>query len=735
MASLAEDVFNDAIDQESDGTAALAPLPPNEEEPTGETEFVAYDVVHALPGRVRLRIPRLKHDAAFAERYNRFVAAQPGVRAVRVNRACASVVVAYDLARLDPADAAAALTTLTRRQRDDAASRSPAAPPSWQRALLAPSVAVALGLLGAPPLAVAAGLAVATVPVARRALESLFGERRLNVDALDTTAVAMMAVQGNMVAAGGLLWLVALGEGIRERTARAARGDMASLLASLRRDAWVLRHGRPVRVAADRVAPGETVLVHPGELVLVDGVVRDGVALVDQSTLTGEAAPVRRAADDQVFAGTLVREGSLAVTAERVGDRTRASQIIRLQEQAPIQDTRAANYAARFADRLVPPTFALAAAAGVLTGNLSHAASILITDFATGIRVATPTAVLATLRQAARSGILLRSGRALEQLAEADTVVFDKTGTLTIGRPEVRHVRSFDQRWSPDHLLALAASAERGMQHPAAAAIRAAATQRGLALTEARSWRYHLGLGVAAQLGDYAVLVGSRRFLSEAGVATADPPDEAASASVVYVAIDGTLAGVIVSEDPIRPEAPAVLRALRERGVRRVLLVTGDRQEAGAYVGRQLGVDAVIAESFPEQKARVVQELAAAGYRVAFVGDGINDSPALAYADVSVSLRHGADVARETADVLLMDGGLAALPEARRLAQDGMRVVRQSVAIVAAPNAVALALAAAGRLSPVAATIINNGSTIVAGLNALRPLAQRPRATLAAGAA
>jgi Cu2+-exporting ATPase len=248
-------------------------------------------------------------------------------------------------------------------------------------------------------------------------------------------------------------------------------------------------------------------------------------------------------------------------------------------------------------------------------------------------------------------------------------------------------------------------------------------------------WRYHLGLGVSAAIDGHAVLVGSARFLQAQGVVVDDRAGARQAATIIYVAVDGDLGGTIVCEDPIRPEAPGVLEAVRHAGVRYTMLLTGDSYGAADAVARQLGIDQVVAESFPEQKAAIVRELHDRGYRVAFVGDGINDSPALAYADVSVSLRHGADVARETADIVLMERGIAALPEAIQICRDGLRTIRQSIGIVAVPNALALGLAAAGLLSPVAATVLNNGSAIVAGLHALHPLRRLKRGPAAATSA
>ena len=687
----------------------------------------AATVVHRMPGRVRLRIARLKADDAFAHRYARYVATRPGIREVRVQRACASVVVVYDPQQWPPAEAVAMLTDLAEQELagplTDDTSRPTAPDHPWWHGLLAPTAALGISLLGAPPLLATAGLAIAALPIARRAAHALAHERRFNVDALDTTAITVLVAQGSLVTPAGLAWMVALGEGLRERTARASRREAATLLASLQRLAWVLRDGRPTAVPADAIVPGETVFLHPGELVPVDGTILSGDALLNQSALTGESAPVLRGIGETVLAGTLLQEGAVRVRAERVGGATHASRIVQLLDDAPTHDTRAANHAAQFADRLVVPTLGAAALMAGLTGSMRRAASILILDMATGIRVAAPTAVLSTMRRATRSGIVLRSGRAIEQLAEADAVVFDKTGTLTLGRPTVAAIYAIGDRWTPDQLLALAASAERGVHHPAAAAIRAEATRRGVPIVDPSAWEYHLGRGVSATIEGHDVLVGSTHFLKEQGVKRlAKAPACPLVGSTASVAVDGDLVGVILSEDPLRPEAPAVVDALRRGGIRRIVVLTGDRRDVGREVGRRLGVDEVIAESFPEQKVEAVQDLRSRGYHVAFVGDGINDSPALAYADVSVSLRHGADVARETADILLMDHGLRGLPEAVRISRAGMRTLRQGIGIVAAPNALAFALTVVGRLNPLGATLLSNGSALAAGAHALSPM-------------
>ncbi len=391
---------------------------------------------------------------------------------------------------------------------------------------------------------------------------------------------------------------------------------------------------------------------------------------------------------------------------------------------APVHDTRIENYAGRLADRLVLPAFLLAAAVLVVTRNPTRAASILITDFATGIRVSVPTAVLATMTSAAQAGVVIRSGRALEQLAGVDAVVFDKTGTITEGNPAVSGVRSLSNDLSEDEVLAIAATADQRLNHPVAEAVVGYALARGLAPGRRGQWHYDIGLGVRAEINDQDVLVGSDRLLRREGVNLSAAPGPEAGLSRVYIALDGQLCGVITYADPVRREAQTVIGALRDTHGMEIHLLTGDKTETADAVGRDLGIDPgnVHGELFPEDKAAVIRALRAEGRHVAFVGDGINDLPALAYADVSVSFGSATDVARETADVVLMEDDLRGLPIAFATARQALGLIRQNIAIVGGINLGAMAVTTATGLRPVTAAFLHNGSTVVAALNGLRPL-------------
>jgi Cu2+-exporting ATPase len=398
-------------------------------------------------------------------------------------------------------------------------------------------------------------------------------------------------------------------------------------------------------------------------------------------------------------------------------------------QDAPVHDTRIENYAANIANQAVVPTLLLSGVVFAFTRNFARAASVLTLDFATGIRVSVPTTVLAALTYAARRGILIRSGRALEKLAQVDAVVFDKTGTLTQGEPVVVSVETVNPLISPLKVLELAAAAEQRLTHPVAAAIVRYAEEQGVEILPRGKWDYHIGQGVRAQIDGQTILVGSAHFLREAGIGIDELQKKhhylhSGSNSIIYVASNGELLGLVAYRDPLRRESPAVIKTLKKQEGMEIHLLTGDNKRTASAVAWELGIapEQTHAEAFPEEKVAVVKGLHAQGKTVAFVGDGINDSPALAYADVSVSFANGSDVARETADVVLMENNLRGLPEAIAIARQAMQLIHQNTGIVAIPNLAALLLAVAIGIDPLSATLVNNGSTVIAGLNGLRPL-------------
>ena len=709
---------------------------------------------HHLPGRVRLHIPALARKPAVAEAALAWLRARNNVKTARFNFACACLVLEYEpaserelqslvdqlrLGALDewlasggPAPACEAHATQSDIKNSNAPPTKSEVPGllSAQSALLLPTVSLALAF-SANPFVVAVNMPLMLwngLPIARRAWRVWRRESRLNVDFLDTLAIIASVAQGNPLAGSIVTWLIKLGDWIRDLTAAGSRRAISELLEFQNKGAWVKRGGQIVSIPATELVIDDLVVVYPGEMIPVDGEVVDGTAAIDQKTITGESLPVSRGQGDAVFAATVIREGQLTVRATRVGTATTAGQIARLVEGAPMGDTRMQNHAELLADRLVLPTLGLATTTAAVTADFSRFLSLVIVDYGTGIRVAAPTSVLSSMTHAARTGIIIKSGGHMERLAKVDTIVFDKTGTLTQGVPAVADVLPYVNHITPDHLLGLAAAAETRLNHPVAEALRARARELAVNIPECEETQYRVGLGVEGQVNGYYLHVGSERFMRQNDIAVAcaahDRADrDRAGLSSLFVAVDGRLAGLISYADKIRPESRKVIERLHQMGIRKTIMLTGDNATVARAVSRRLGLSGEFAELMPAEKAEAIKELQRGGNVVAMVGDGINDSPALSFADIGIAMKHGADIAHESAHVVLMDDSLWKVVQAIDISRDAVSLIRQNYAIVAGLNTLALALALPGGLiTPTVTALISNGSAIVAALNGMRPM-------------
>ena len=711
-----------------------------------------FRVRHFIPGRIRLHVPDLCRKRSVAEPFVAWLKAQTGIKQARINYDCASLVVEYEVAnhkffesmlrelqhtpiseirdilamvKPKPSPAPASEAAPTKSRAADAFSlRGPFALPtlSLLMAFSANPAIMALNL----PLMLWNGF-----PIAARAWRVWSRETRLNIDFLDTLAISASVLQGNPMAGAIVTWLIKLGDWIRDLTAAGARRAITELLEFQSKSAWVVRDGEIVSIPARDLAVGDLVVVYPGELIPVDGEIVDGMATIDQKTITGESLPVSRGKGEAAFAATVLRDGQLRIKATRVGANTTAGQIAHLVESAPIGDTRLQNHAELFADRLVVPTLALAVGTATLTRDFDRFLSLVIIDYGTGIRVAAPTSVLASMTHSARSGIIIKSGGHMERLAKCDTVVFDKTGTLTHGHPAVIDVIPYVNSITSNHLLGLAAAAETRLQHPVAEALRSRARELGVNVPACDETQYRVGRGVEGQVNGYYMHVGNERFLKESGIDVgASARDRAAlderGFSCLYIATDGKLAGLVPYADQIRPESRDVIRKLHAMGVKSTVMLTGDNAIVARAVGRQLGLTKQFADMLPADKASVIQDLQRDGAVVAMVGDGINDSPALSFADIGIAMKYGAEVAQESADVVLMEDSLWKLVKAVEISRGAVGLIKQNYGIVAALNTAALGLALPGGLiTPEFTAILSNGSAILASINGMRPIWRR----------
>jgi heavy metal translocating P-type ATPase len=701
-----------------------------------------FSVRHSMPGRVRLHVPLLCQKRSLAETFLDWLGKQAGIKTARFNYDCASLVLEYD-----PAQEPLLRLMLERFQHASlndikpiASSSKPASTPanadqalpavSKRFPLALPTVSLLMAF-SANPVIAAVNLPLMlwnALPIAQRAWKVWDNERRLNIDVLDTLAISSSILQGVPMAGCIVTWLIKLGDWIRDLTAAGQRRAISELLEFQSKSAWVLRNGVVEAIPASALEEGDLVVVYPGEMISVDGEIVDGHATIDQKTITGEGLPVSKGVGEAAFAATVIRDGQITVRALRVGSATTAGQIVHLVESAPIGDTRMQNHAEQFADRLVAPTLGLAVGTAAITGDFNRFLSLVIVDYGTGIRVAAPTSVLSSMTHAARAGIIIKSGGHMEKLAGIDTVVFDKTGTLTRGTPAVMDVIPYQDHITSGHLLGLAAAAETRLQHPVAEALRVRARELAVNVPACDETKYRIGLGVEGQVNGYYMHVGNERFMRQSDIkVNAAAFDRSAldekGYSCLYIAVDGQLAGLVPFSDEIRSESRPVIQKLHSLGIKNTVMLTGDNGVVARAVCNEIGMTRHFADMLPADKAEIIQQMQREGKRVAMVGDGINDSPALSFADVGIAMKHGAEVTHESADIILMEDSLWKLVKAVEISQGAVRLIRQNYAIVAGLNTVALALALPGGLiTPEVTALISNGSAILASMNGIRPI-------------
>jgi cation-transporting P-type ATPase C len=705
-------------------------------------------VLSDAAGRVRFRAPALRGSAARAVAVEDAVDHVGGVRQVHAYPRTGSVVVWYDGERCDRALLVAAVRCGLTVDPSSTPARTPRSA-DVRNADLVRLVAggVALTLLGLrryglrrPPMLGAAGRAAATgvtvftgYPFLRGALRSLAGGRGAGTDALVSAAtVASLVLRENVVALT-VLWLLNIGEYLQDLTLRRSRRAVAELLTGTRTRIWV-RHADSVESQVDiaDLVLGDEVVLHEHVVLPVDGVVVDGDGIVDQAAVTGEQLPVTVTAGTALHAGSVLLRGRLVVRATAVGADTAIGRIIRRVEQAQEDRAPIQTVADTFSRRFVPASFALSALTLLVTRDVRRAMTMLLVACPCAVGLATPTAISAAIGNGARRGILVKGGAHLEAAGRVDAVVFDKTGTLTLGRPVVTNVISFDEAWTPEDVLAHAASSEIHSRHPLAQAVIRSTEERRIRIPPHEQCEVLLGQGMRVASDGRVLLIGSAGLLRGEGV---ELPEAAirwvgrlrqAAETPLLLAVDGRLTGLVSLRDTVRPEAREVLAALRADGVRRVVLLTGDHPETAAAVAAELGISEFRAQVMPEDKQDVVRQLQAEGHVVAVVGDGTNDAPALALADIGIAMGvGGTDVAVETADVALAADDLRALLDLRDLGRRGITLIRQNYGLSIAVNTAGLLVSAAGALSPVVAAILHNASSVAVVGNSSRLIRYR----------
>ena len=551
---------------------------------------------------------------------------------------------------------------------------------------------------------------------------------KIEVPVLDATAIGVSVLRGDYNTAASVMFLLGIGEILEEWTHKKSVGDLARSMSLNIDKVWVVSDGQEILVPSTSIKSGDLVRIHMGNVIPFDGTVTDGEGMVNQASLTGESVPVRKIPGGTVYAGTVVEEGELTICVKENGGSSKYEKIMTMIEESEKLKSSLEGKAEHLADKLVPYTFLGTGLVWLFTRNVTKALSVLMVDFSCALKLSMPLAVLSAIREASTYEITVKGGKYLEAMADATTIVFDKTGTLTKAKPVVSDVVSFNGM-EKEELLRIAACLEEHFPHSMANAVVQEAKKRHLVHEEMHSRvDYIVAHGIATYVGEERVVIGSHHFVFEDEKCTLPEDGKEKfenlpeNCSHLYMAIGGQLAAVICIEDPLREEAPSVIRQLKEAGFKRIVMMTGDSERTAAAIAKRVGVDDYFSEVLPEDKARFVEEEKAKGHKVIMIGDGINDSPALSAADAGIAVSEGAEIAREIADITIKKDSLDEVVLLRHLSMDLMKRVHGNYRFVISFNLGLILLGVAGIITPSMSALLHNSSTLAISLKSMTNL-------------
>ncbi|HJC83710.1 MAG TPA: heavy metal translocating P-type ATPase [Candidatus Anaerostipes avicola] len=551
---------------------------------------------------------------------------------------------------------------------------------------------------------------------------------KLEVPVLDGAAIGMSVIRRDMDTAGSVMFLLGIGEILEEWTHKKSVDDLARSMSLNVSKVWMMKDGQQILVSASDIREEDQIVVHMGNVIPFDGIVSEGEAMVNQSSLTGESVPVRKTADGYVYAGTVVEEGELTICVKETSGSTKFEKIATMIEESEKLKSSMEGKAEHLADQLVPYTLAGTALTYLITRNTTKALSVLMVDFSCALKLAMPISVLSAIREAGFYDITVKGGKFLEAAAEADTIVFDKTGTLTKARPAVVDVISFNGE-DKDELLRMAACMEEHFPHSMAKAVVDAAKKKNLIHEENHSKvEYIVAHGISTTIDGKKAVIGSYHFVFEdEGCRIPEGMQETFDQlcpehSHLYLAVEHSLAAVICIEDPLREEAADVVKDLKEAGIKKVVMMTGDSERTAGSIARRVGVDEYFSEVLPEDKAEFVEREKRQGHKVIMIGDGINDSPALSAADVGIAISDGAEIAREIADVTIGADNLNELVTLKKLSSLLMKRIHKNYRMIVGINTALILLGVGGIIQPTTSALFHNMSTLAIGLKSMEDL-------------
>jgi heavy metal translocating P-type ATPase len=555
-------------------------------------------------------------------------------------------------------------------------------------------------------------------------------QRKIEVPVLDATAITVSLVTKDFSTASSIMFLLGIGELLEEWTHKKSVDDLARSMSLNVSKVWLRTpENQEILVESSKIEKGDKVVIHMGNVIPFDGEVLDGDAMVNQASLTGESVPVQRTVGNTVFAGTVVEEGEITIMVKEVEGNNRFDQIVTMIEESEKLKSELEGKAEHYADKLVPWTLGATGLTYLLTRNVTKAMSILMVDFCCALKLAMPISVLSAIREASLYNVTVKGGKFLEAVAEADTIVFDKTGTLTKAHPTVVDVVNFNDEYSSDDMLRVAACLEEHFPHSMAKAVVDAASKKGLSHEEMHTKvEYIVAHGIATSINGKRTVIGSYHFVFEDEKCVVPAGKEPLFESLplyyshLYLAIEGKLSAVICIEDPLRDEAAAVVTSLKKAGISKVVMMTGDSERTASVIAKKVGVDEYYAEVLPEDKAAFVEKEKDKGRKVIMIGDGINDSPALSAANVGIAISDGAEIAREIADITVGSDDLYQIVTLKYISNALMKRIKSNYRKIVGFNSGLIALGVAGVLPPTTTALLHNGSTILISVNSMKNL-------------
>ena len=681
-------------------------------------------VKHETEGRIRFQNAALHRKRELCQAIERELMSVSGVDRYHTNELTASVLVYYDKRQIQKHQIIEILDDVLQKSESVGRTRADL---DFPLATASVGLAAACQFLAPAFLPISAGVFLySVVPSFRSAHKVLFKEKRLGVDVLDTIVVITCLGTGQIFAGTVLAWCLSFGRKLLKKTEDDSKKMLLNVFGKQPRFVWLYRDGIEIETPLEKLKLNDTIIVHTGETIPVDGEIVDGMAMIDQHALTGESAPAEKIKGDKVFAATTMLAGKIQVAVTSAGSETTSAKLTRILNDTAGYKLRSQSHGEELADKAVVPTLALASL-GLGTIGLSGATAIINCDLGTGIRMAAPLGMLTSLTLCAQHGILVKDGRALELMRKVDTFLFDKTGTLTRERPEVGRILTFGP-YSEQQILQWAAAAENKFSHPIAKAILAKFHLLGIPMAITDESQYHVGYGITVKVDGHLVRVGSARFMKHEHILLPDVLDlemenvHGDGNSLILVAVDDSLGGAIEMCAANRPEAQEVINGLRDRGAKHLAIISGDHDRPTRNLANKLGMDRYFAEVLPQDKAKYVELLQKEGRTVCFVGDGINDSIALKKANVSISLRGASTIATDTAQVVFMEESLTKLLHLCDISNDLQRNVDRSWGLIIVPNVVCVGGAFLAGFGVMHSMVFNQIGAVFALLNGLLPL-------------